>query len=285
MGTLLKHDEVVSKVFNNNIVLVNSDAKEKILFAKGIGFAKKKGEIIKSGTIVDKIFTIENNNNINNFNNMIEIVDNEFFAVCEEAIYEISSIINQDINESIHIGLIDHLFFAVKRMKIKETIENPFLVEIETLYPKEFDLAKIIAKRVGEYSKVDLPEDEIGFIALHIHSAIHDGNISNTMKSNFLCSEIVEYIEGQLGITIDKKSLDYTRFLTHIKFAVQRILENKKSKNDLGEIIKKTYSKSYEIAKNAVKIIEAELKCEVSDDEVTFLTIHIERFRVSMKYK
>lgn len=285
MAIILKHDEVVSKVFNNNIVLVNSDAKEKILFAKGIGFGKKRGQIIKSGTTVDKIFTIENDNNINNFNNMIEIVDADFFAVCEEAIYEVSNIVNQELNESIHIGLIDHLFFAVKRMKVKETIENPFLIEIETLYPKEFDLAKIIATRVCEYSKVHLPDDEIGFIALHIHSAINDGSVSNTMKSNFLCSSIVEYVEEQLDIKIDKKSLDYARFLTHIKFAVQRILENKKSKNDLGEIIKNTYTESYKIAENAVKIIERELKREVSDDEITFLTIHIERFRISINYK
>ena len=38
---ILGKDEVVSKVFNNNIVLVNSDQEEKILFAKGIGFGKE----------------------------------------------------------------------------------------------------------------------------------------------------------------------------------------------------------------------------------------------------
>lgn len=47
MNIELKHEEVVSKVFNNNIVLVNSDQKEKILFAKGIGFGKKQGYVIK----------------------------------------------------------------------------------------------------------------------------------------------------------------------------------------------------------------------------------------------
>ena len=39
MSTELNKDEIVSKVFNNNIVLVNSENSEKILFAKGIGFS------------------------------------------------------------------------------------------------------------------------------------------------------------------------------------------------------------------------------------------------------
>lgn len=282
MGIVLKHDEIVSKVFNNNIILVNSDEKEKILFAKGIGFGKKKGAVIEAGSVIDKIFTIENHENINNFNDMMDIVDSEFFGVCEEAIYEVSNMLNKELNERIHIALIDHLFFAVKRMKNNESIENPFLVEIKTLYKKEFELAKVIANMISDYSKIPFPEGEMGFIALHIHSAIYDSNLSNNIKSNYLGSVVIEYVEGKLDAKIDRTSLDYARFLTHIKFAVQRILNNKKVDNELGDIIKNTYKLSYEIAKGACEILERELKHEVSEDEITFLAIHIERFRKSL---
>ena len=284
MSIVLKHEEVIFKVFNNNIVLVNSESREKILFAKGIGFAEKPGEIIKKGTIIDKIFTIEKNENRMNFNNMIEIVENDFLAVCEEGIYEISKEINKELNENIHIALIDHLQFAVKRMKSREIIENPFLVEIETLYPKEFSLAKMVGNKVSDYCKVEIPDGEIAFIALHIHSAINDGDVSNTLRRNYLGSTIVEHVESSLNIKIDKKSLDYARFLTHIKFALQRILENRHVDNTLGEIIKNTYKESYLIAEEVADIIGEELNMKVKEDEVTFLTIHIERFRISLKH-
>jgi len=284
MSIVLQREEVVYKVFNNNIILVNSESEEKILFAKGIGFAKKSGEIIKKGTTVDKIFTIENNENRINFYNMMETVESDFFAVCEEGIYEISKKINKDLNENIHIALIDHLQFAVKRMKNKEIIENPFLIEIQTLYPKEFSLAKMVGNRVSDYCKVEIPDGEIAFIALHIHSAINDGNISNSIKSNYLGSAIVEHVENRLNIKIDRKSLDYARFLTHIKFAMQRILESRHVDNQLGEMIKSTYKESYLIAVEVAEIIGQELKVKVEEDEVTFLTIHIERFRMSLKY-
>ena len=280
---ILSNDEIVTKVFNNNIILVNSEDHEKILFAKGIGFGKKPGYVIPKGIKVDKIFTIADSDNIENLNTMIEKVDNDFFVVCEEAIYEISEKINQELNESIHIGLIDHLYFAIKRLKNNEEIENPFLVEIETLYSKEYMLADMVAKKVGAYCNVDIPDGEIGFIALHIHSAINNGKISNTLKNSYLGSTIVEHVEDRLNIEIDRKSLDYARFLTHIKFAIQRIMENININNELTKIIKSSYKESFSIAEEVAEIIEDELGMKVMEDEVTFLTIHIERFRMSIR--
>ncbi|MFR3911702.1 MAG: PRD domain-containing protein [Clostridium paraputrificum] len=280
---ILSNDEIVTKVFNNNIILVNSEDHEKILFAKGIGFGKKPGYVIPKGIKVDKIFTIADSDNIENLNTMIEKVDNDFFVVCEEAIYEISEKINQELNESIHIGLIDHLSFAIKRLKNNEEIENPFLVEIETLYSKEYMLADMVAKKVGAYCNVDIPDGEIAFIALHIHSAINNGKISNTLKNSYLGSTIVEHVEDRLNIEIDRKSLDYARFLTHIKFAIQRIMENIHIDNELTKIIKSSYKESFSVAEEVAKIIEDELGIKVMEDEVTFLTIHIERFRMSIR--
>ena len=280
---ILNNDEIVTKIFNNNIILVNSEDHEKILFAKGIGFGKKPGYVIPKGIKVDKIFTIADSDNIENLNTMIEKVDNDFFVVCEEAIYEISEKINQELNESIHIGLIDHLYFAIKRLKNNEEIENPFLVEIETLYSKEYMLADMVAKKVGAYCNVDIPDGEIASIALHIHSAINNGKISNTLKSSYLGSTIVEHVEDRLNIEIDRKSLDYARFLTHIKFAIQRIMENVHINNELTKIIKSSYKESFSIAEEVAEIIEDELGIKVMEDEVTFLTIHIERFRMSIR--
>ena len=283
MGVILNKDEVVSKVFNNNIILVNSSENEKVFFAKGIGFGKKSGTIIPKGTEVDKIFTIKNEENIANFNEIISKIDDGFFAVCEEAIYEISKQLDNELNERIHIGLIDHLFIAVERLKNKDEIVNPFLVETQTLYPKEFKLASLVAQKVEKYSNVVIPDGEIGFIALHIHSSINDGKISNTIKNTYLYASIAEHVENRLGIEIDRRSLNYARFCTHIKFAIQRIVENISSKNELAKIIKKTYKESYTIAEEVLEIIEDELKIKVTKDEIASLAIHIERFKVSRK--
>lgn len=283
MNLMLNQDETVIKVFNNNIVLVNSLGMEKILFAKGIGFGKKPGSIISKGTEISKIFSIEDEDNIANLNDMIKKVDDGFFAECEEAIYEVSKAFDTDLNERIHIGLIDHLFVSVERLKNGDEIENPFLIETKTLYPKEFGLAEMVANKIGYYSNVEIPIGEVGFIALHIHSAINDGGISNTIKNTYMISEIIDHVEKKLGVNIDKGSLDYARFSTHIKFAIQRIMQDREESNELVKMIQLTYKESYAIAQEVADIIGKELKKDVTNEEIAFLTIHIERFRISAK--
>lgn len=282
---ILNEKAVLTRSFNNNIVLVRSSGKEKILFSKGIGFGRKFGDIIAEGTEIEKVFIIENEENVINFNKMISRVDSEFLAVCEESIYEISKIVKEDLNENIHIGLIDHLSFAVKRLQNNEEIQNPFLVEVQSLYAREFKLAEMIAEKVGKYSNIEIPEGEIGFIALHVHSAINNGKLSNTIKYSYLSNAIMKHVEEKLKVEISRTSLDYARFVTHIRFAIERILTNSPIDNDLISVIQRKYKKSFEIAKEVSRIIEGNLFLKVSEAEVAYLAIHIERFRVSLKLK
>ncbi|MGG7079429.1 glucose PTS transporter transcription antiterminator GlcT [Clostridium sardiniense] len=283
MGIGLKDDVVVTKVFNNSIVLVKSEGKEKILLSKGIGFGKKFGNIISKDTEVDKIFKIENEDNIKNFNRIISKIDDDFFDLCEEVIYDISESLGEELSENIHIGLIDHLFFATKRLKNNEEIQNPFIIEIETLYPKEFLLAAEAAKKIGKSININIPDGEIGFIALHIHSSRNNGKLSNTIKCSYLSSSIIEYVEEALNININRKSLDYARFLTHIRFAIERIMTKSPIKNDLISVIKEKYKKSYKIAMGIGEFLEEELDKEIVEDEIAYLAMHIERFRYSIK--
>ena len=285
MGVKLKGDSTVIKALNNNMVLVKDNGIEKIILAKGIGFNKKPGDIISENIDIDKIFSIEDEKNQMNLKEVYNRVDGEFVAVCEEAIAEICEELDEELNESIHIGLIDHLALAIKRLKNKEEISNPFIVEIETLYNVEFEMAKKIIKKIQRKYKIKFPPGEIGFITLHIHSARKGNKLSNTIKYSYLANRIVSCIEIAFDSKINKKSLDYARFLAHIRFTIERILTDTILNNDLIDVIKKSYPQSYEIAEESAKIIEETLNKKVIEDEIAYITMHIERFRVSMKRK
>jgi len=127
---------VVLKSYNNNIVSVKINEEERLLFGKGIGFGKKFGDIIEKGTEVEKVFVIEDEDNLRNFKQVIQNVDEEFLILCEKMISYIASELEEDLDERIHIALVDHLNFAVKRLSNNEEIENPFLPEIKALYQK-----------------------------------------------------------------------------------------------------------------------------------------------------
>ena len=279
MGNSVLHDCKVIKVFNNNVLFVSENEKEKILFGKGIGFGKKIGDIIKAGLEVDKIFTIEDKTNSANFNELMNYADQDIIALSEEIIAMISNELQEELDEKIHISLTDHMIFSLKRLEDNEEIQNPFLVETETLYKREFDIAKKAALMIEKATGIDIPDGEVGFIALHIHSARNKGGLSNTIKYNYVSNSVVEFLEDEMNVEIDRQSLDYARFLTHIRFAIERILNNNPIKNDLISAIKKQYKDSYKVARKAAKIIENQLCIEVVEDEIAYLAIHIERLK------
>lgn len=282
MGVNIKKG-IVIKALNNNMVLIKEQGVEKILLAKGIGFNKKFGDILEDNLEVDKVFSIEDKKNQENLKEVYNRVDGEFVAICEEALAEISEELGEELNETIHIGLIDHLAIAMKRLKNKEQINNPFIVEIETLYSVEFEMAKKIVNKLQDKYEIDFPEGEIGFITLHIHSARNGKMLSNSIKYSYLSNKIIIYIEEKFNSKIDKRSLDYARFLSHVRFTIERVLTDTVLKNDLTEIIRKSYPVSYEIAEGASKIIEETLDKKVCDDEVAYIAMHVERFRVALQ--
>ena len=282
MGVNIKKG-IVIKALNNNMVLIKEQGVEKILLAKGIGFNKKFGDILEDNLEVDKVFSIEDKKNQENLKEVYNRVDGEFVAICEEALAEISEELGEELNETIHIGLIDHLAIAMKRLKNKEQINNPFIVEIETLYSVEFEMAKKIVNKLQDKYEIDFPEGEIGFITLHIHSARNGKMLSDSIKYSYLSNKIIIYIEEKFNSKIDKRSLDYARFLSHVRFTIERVLTDTVLKNDLTEIIKKSYPVSYEIAEGASKIIEETLDKKVCDDEVAYIAMHVERFRVALQ--
>ncbi|KOR27066.1 PRD domain-containing protein [Clostridium sp. L74] len=273
----------VIKVFNNNVLLVQENNDEKILFSKGIGFGKHPGDTVPFNIKIDKMFTIENQNNFNNFKSLISNVDTKIIGLCEEIISMIADELKESLDEKIHISLTDHISYSIKRLMKNDCIENPFLVETETLYKKEFSIAKKAIEMLEDRLNLTIPDEEAGFIALHIHSARNQGKLSNTIKYAFISNTIVEFLEDELKIEIDKKSLDYARFLTHIRFAIERILNNTPIKNELLTAIKKQYKVSYKLAGKVSEIIEDELSVDVPKEEIAYIAIHIEKFRTSSK--
>lgn len=279
--SILIDSAVILKSYNNNIVSVKINGNERILFCKGIGFGKKFGDKIEKGTEVEKVFVIEDEDNLRNFKQVIENVDEEFLMLCEKIISNIATELKENLDERIHVALVDHLNFTVKRLSNNEEIENPFLMEIKALYQKEYTLAEKVAETLQNEKNITIPVGEIGFIALHIHSARNCGKLSNTIKSTHLINLVVKYVEEQIDVQINKTSLDYARFLTHLRFAIKRILVDISIKNDFIKEIKSRYKLSYKIAKGVSKILIEQLEKDVTVDEIAYLAMHIERFRIS----
>lgn len=268
----------VLKAFNNNVLWVTDGRKEKILLGKGIGFGIHARDSFEDGSSIERIFTLEEENR-QKFSELILKVDAKTVGLCEEIIFMLSRELNEELDEKIHVSLTDHIAFSLHRLRQHDEIQNPFLIETETLYRREFALAAKAVAILEKGTGVTIPDGEIGFIALHIHSARNRGKLSNTIKYAFLANSISELVEDELDLEIDKTSLDYARFVTHIRFTVERLIKSAPIKNKLLKSIKREYKEAYGVAKKVAALIEESIGEAVVPDEVGYIAVHIEKLR------
>ena len=148
---------VIEKALNNNILQIRDGETEKLFIGRGIGFGKKPGELFEKNSVVDKVFVIEDDKNQNNFKQIFRGDGPEFVDFCEELILLIARSFHEELHETIHISLIDHISCTLRRLKLGEQIVNPFLSEIEALYDQEFQTAGEVCRRIEERYDVSMP--------------------------------------------------------------------------------------------------------------------------------
>ena len=78
--------------------------------------------------------------------------------------------------------------------------------------------------------KVTLPQDEAAFIALHIVNAELDLDMTEMVSMTEACEWYLKIVDKHFGEQIDKESVFYERFITHLKFFAQRVILAKKWK-------------------------------------------------------
>lgn len=269
----------VKKILNNNVIIANhSEHNEVILIGKGIGFGKKAGDIIDAET-AEKVFLLEDSSEQEKYKQLLPFVDEEFIPFMHDILYHIEQRMGSKLNQHIHIALTDHIAFAIRRLKEGLDFKNPFLIEIQTMYPKEYQVASEIVDLIKEKRGVQFPEGEIGFIALHIHSAVTDKKIGEVNKHSQLIHKLINMVEHALNIKLDRSSINYYRLVQHLRHAIDRVFANEPTKEQtrLAEVLKNEYPLCYDIAWKLVKVMQQTLKKPIDESEVVYLTIHIQR--------
>jgi transcriptional regulator with AAA-type ATPase domain/transcriptional regulatory protein LevR len=87
-----------------------------------------------------------------------------------------------EIDDTLFYCLATHLNASVERIKSGKTITNPQLDNVKKNYPKEFKIATEMASLTNYYLGIELPEEEIGFIAMYLRTlAKKDVNSQETI--------------------------------------------------------------------------------------------------------
>ncbi|RSK29277.1 transcription antiterminator [Bacillus sp. HMF5848] len=271
---------IIKRALNNNVIIaVHPNHGEVVLIGKGIGFNKKLGDKINIEN-VEKTFILEDKKEQEQYKQLIPHIDEDFIEIMNDIVFHIESKVNTKLNEHIHIALTDHIAFALKRMNQGLGIQNPFLTETQSLYPKEYEIAEEVIEQIHEKIDIRLPEGEIGFIALHIHSAMTDKELSELNQHSQLIAELIRLIENNLDVKIDRKSVNYMRLVRHLRHAIDRVKaeERLEEPKELENVLKNSYPLCYNLSWKVIKVMQQALQKKVYDAEAVYLTLHLQRF-------
>lgn len=281
----IEKDYIVLKVLNNNVILAidNKTRQELILVGKGIGFGKKEGQIVcLPNKDIEKSYIAYDEKTKKEYIQLINQLDGNVMGVSEEIITIAEKNLGQ-LNSHIHIALTDHIGFAIDRIKMGLEMNNPFLYEIRALYPEEFQMGLVAAEIIKDRLNVKIPESEVGFITLHLHSARQNKKVTETMKDTRFLKEIVDLIQKELSVSIDNRDLMYTRLVNHLRVTINRLEEKKYIENPLLDNIKQQFKESYRVSQDIGEYIRDKKHINVTEDELGYLALHIERIKETSK--
>lgn len=268
----------IKKVLNHNSVIAigEGDNREYLVMGKGIAFGKKVTERVETGA-ENAVYSLhELNTDRGAATDIIKTVSPECLELANEVLNRAEKEFGQ-IDRSILFPMADHIAFAVRRIRNNEQISNPLTEDIRILFYKEYKVAECMKQLLADMLGVEIDEHEIGYIALHVHSAIEEEKVSQAMQVARAVRECISLVEKQTGKKIDVMSLSYNRLMNHIRYMIARSLNGEKLKVSMNDYMEIKFPEAYKMAIKVCDEIKKDLKLKLEDVEIGYLAIHIER--------
>ncbi|MBR2045777.1 MAG: PRD domain-containing protein [Agathobacter sp.] len=271
----------VRKALNHNTLIAISmeNNQEYLLIGKGIGFGKKVSERFEIPENIEcTVYSLHEQTERGKAMELIKGIEPVYLEIAGKVLAKSEEVFGK-IDKRILFPMADHIAFAVQRIRANEQISNPLTDDIRALFHMEYKTAECVKDILWEMLQVEIDEHEIGYIALHIHSAIEDENVALSMQIAMAVRECIRIIEEETGQTIDVMSLSYNRLMNHIRYMVARSIKGEKLKLNMNDYMSVKFPKSFWMATEVCKQLEKQLhrNSPLDEVEIGYLAMHIER--------
>ena len=274
----------VEKKINNNVaVCTDVNGQELIALGRGIGFPKTPYELTDLSKI-DMTFYRVSSQTVQ----MLTTISEDVIMVSSKIVQLAQTKLQNQFSTNVVFSLADHISFAIERIKKNEIFDFSLSYDIQHLYPKEYDVGLKALQYVKEDLKIIFPKAEATAIAMHFINAreVSSQNISKSNTDNTL-NLIIGTIEDQFNIKIDKKSFAFNRFKIHLQYFLKRIESNKQIHDEISvQLIQDMIENNYHIFKCGKEIVaqlNEKYRTEITDDEMFYLMIYIQRIMRGVK--
>ncbi|RCW63924.1 BglG family transcription antiterminator LicT [Saliterribacillus persicus] len=273
---------IIKKVLNNNVIVTENEYnQEMVVMGRGIAFQKKAGGQIDDSQ-VEKTFVLQNTGISEKLDQLLKYTSEKYLDISSEILAYAQSILPYKLDEYLYIALTDHLSFAIARHEQGIELKNSLLYEIRKYYKKEYEIALKSLDIIEKHTGVRLDEDDAGSIALHlVNSQISGENMETAVQVTETVNNILNIVKYHYQVELDESSINYERFVTHLRYFAIRFIRNEKMEDTVDDFLYEQVQRKYRNAYACTEKINIYLKKNfnwtLSQDEKVYLTVHIHR--------
>lgn len=252
---------------------------ELIVMGRGIGFGKKPGQEIDE-TSVEKIFRMDNEDNLERFKELLAKLPLEYVQLSSDIISYAKSSIEIKLNQNVYLTLTDHIGFAIDRFKEGMHFANALLEEIKLFYPKEYLVGKYALRLIEEKTGLKMPDDEAASIALHLVNAQYNTRLSDTYRMTNMIREMMEYVENEFP-QFQENSMYKDWLIINLKYMAHRLLKlppiDESEEKEFHSVIRQYCEEECRLVDKINDFLQKNYDCFMTGEERVYLAVSIKR--------
>lgn len=271
--------KLIKKINNNFALAIDGQGEEIIVSGKGIGFIKMPC-VVTDLSIINRTYYDIDSKYMGLFNEIPEDV----LEISIKTVDYAKNKLKNKLNPNLMLTLADHIHFGIERYKKGIVFDFPLTYDFEQLYSLEIQIGKYALKLIKEQLNIELPQTEITGIAMNIINSELFSSVSNSEQTfHELIQHITTIIEKYFQIDINRHTVNYSRFTTHLRYLFKRVSQNKTISSDNLKIFKSLQEETPETYQ-CVYQIKAYLKRKknwvLDEEELLYLILHVNRLLI-----
>lgn len=271
----------ILRVLNNNVVLAREDSGDDvILVGRGLGFQARPGQPVDEAKIV-RTFVPADGRDPDHLAQLLADVPPEYIQIVTAAMTDAGMAEKATATPTLVIALADHISFAVKRLAIGQPVEYPLLAEVQNLYGGEYARGLALLESINTRLDSPLPASEAVALTLHlVNAGFSTGDLSYTYTMTGIIQQMLDVIASTYDLHLNSSSVNVARFITHLRYLFVRIHDHNQlteTHSEIGAAIRTAYPDALQCAERLAAIIELRLESGLTEDELSYLTLHVAR--------
>lgn len=261
--------KVVKNINNNVSLCLDSQGREVVAFGKGLGFTKPPYEI-PLDQIQRTFYNVESS-----YLSVLAEIPADILNVSSKIVDYANEKMDNRYAAKVTITLADHIQFAIKREKDNINIKLPLLYEIQHLYPQEMQIGYYALQLIRDKLQIELCREEAASIVLHLVD-YDERSKNDSLQEEVIIDQCREVVERTMEIQVDKEGFNYSRFVTHMHYLMERTRNKQEHVTENEKMflsMKEEFPKMYECALQIEKILDVSL----NDEELLYLILHVNR--------